>query len=272
MRWVVAAWLLAACYAPHAAPGAPCGAGGACPSPLVCVAQTNTCEQPGGSHGGDAGPLGDAASMGDAGGDAAGLADAPVLAQVSYVQGATSIAQAAQATLTLATPIADGDLTVVGVALNGNAVTSITDTGGNTFTSVIASVSETVYVAANMHASMDDTITISFSAATAFIAQAGVYRGLARAAPVDATATATGTSATLDSGVGATSHPHDLVIGLAAADGTLAAGQGFTADLSGTYSMTEHEEVTAAGSYRATATTMPSGPWAIGMLALKAAD
>jgi len=39
-------WVLAACYAPHPAPGAPCSGIDDCPRPLECALATRTCEYP----------------------------------------------------------------------------------------------------------------------------------------------------------------------------------------------------------------------------------
>lgn len=43
MRWV-ALLFACGCYSPHAQPGSPCAANGACPSGLVCSPATGTCE------------------------------------------------------------------------------------------------------------------------------------------------------------------------------------------------------------------------------------
>ena len=44
MRWIPAVAVLAACFSPHAQPGAPCGDDGTCPSGLVCSPASSTCE------------------------------------------------------------------------------------------------------------------------------------------------------------------------------------------------------------------------------------
>ena len=43
MRWALVCVLVGACYRPNAPEGAPCGANGACPTPLHCDPLTNTC-------------------------------------------------------------------------------------------------------------------------------------------------------------------------------------------------------------------------------------
>src|SRR5438445_3618302 len=45
MRWGLALWVLAGCYAPQPPAGAPCPADGTCPTGLVCSPATSTCEK-----------------------------------------------------------------------------------------------------------------------------------------------------------------------------------------------------------------------------------
>jgi hypothetical protein len=213
---------------------------------------------------------------GDGGGsatpDAPAMPDARVLAQVSYVHGISGVGMATQATLTLTLPIVAGDLCVLSVGINGNSISSVTDTGGNTFAGEGTAGGATVYVAANMHAGANDTITIKFSGTTGFAAAAAQYRGLAPTAPVEASSAASGTGAAFDSGATATSHPHDLLVGLAVSNGTMAAGTGYTQRVGAMYSLIEDQEVTSSGSYHATATAGSNLTWSIRELALKAAD
>jgi hypothetical protein len=212
----------------------------------------------------------------DGGGDAAGSdaasADAPAMAQVSYVQGDSGAGASDQTTLALSQPIVAGDLAVLGVGTNGGTIASVTDTAGNTFTSVNALGGATIYVASNMRASASDTITVDFVGNTGFTAGVAVYRGLAATAPVDGVSGAMGAGTALDSGAFSTSHPHDLLVGVALSDGTMAAGSGFTRHVGGTYSMIEDREVTSAGSYHATAGSGGAVNWRICGVALKAAD
>jgi hypothetical protein len=198
--------------------------------------------------------------------------DAFVQAQISYVQGDNSAGMASQATLTFLQAIAAGDVGVVGVGINGNAITSVTDTGNNTYTSVGTVGSETVYVAPNMHASANDKITIQFSGTTGFTAAAAQYRGIATASPVDGSSAASGTGNALDSGPVSTTHPHDLLVGVAVSSGTMAAGSSYTLRTGGMYSMIEDEEVTSGGSRHATATAAANLTWSLRVVALKAAD
>jgi hypothetical protein len=223
----------------------------------------------------------DARGMRDAPDDAAATSDArspdatpdaPELAQVSYIQGTTDVGDAAVSHLMLSQPVAAGDLGVVVVGISGGAITSVTDGAGNTYTAVANSSGEGVYVAANMHASANDQITLTFSAPTGYTAATAVYRGLATASPVDGTASASGGGPTLDSGAATTSHAHDLLVGLVSSNGTTAAGSGFMARVGGTFSLIEDQEVTTAGTYHATATSSTNEAWAMVELALRAAD
>lgn len=198
--------------------------------------------------------------------------DAAKPAGVSYVQSASGVGGSNQVALQLAQPIAIGDLCVIGVGIDGNSIASVTDSGANTFTAISTNGGQTVYVAAGMHASASDRITVSFTGITGYTAAAAVYRGLATASPVEASSAASGAGVAIDSGAAATMHPHDLLVGVVASNGNMAAGSGFTARVGGTYSMIEDREVTVANGYHATATASQAEAWAMCELALKAAD
>lgn len=214
----------------------------------------------------------DSAVTADAPSPDAAMPDAPKLATVSYVQGTTDVGMAATSHLTLSQPIAAGDLCVLGAGLGGGTIANVSDSAGNAFTSVPNSSGEIVYVAANMQASANDTITLTFTAPTGYTAATAVYRGLATVTPIDGTASAAGVSGTLDSGAATTAHPHDLLVGLATSNGTMAAGSGFTKHVGGTFSLIEDQEVKTAGAYHATATASGTVGWSMVEVALKAAD
>ena len=218
----------------------------------------------------DASP--DSAVTGDAPNPDAAMPDAPKLAQVSYIQSTTDVGLSATSHLTLSQPVAAGDLCVVGFGISGGAVASVTDSAGNTFTSVPNSSGEAVYVAANMRASANDTITLTFTAPTGYTAATAVYRGLATTLPVDASASSSGVGMALDSGAATTAHPHDLLVGLATSNGTVAAGNGFTRRAGGMFSLIEDQEVKTAGSYHAIATASGTVGWSMVEVALEAAD
>ena len=214
----------------------------------------------------------DAALTQDASTPDAAMPDAPKLAQVSYIQGDSGFGDAATTRLMLSQPVAAGDLAIVGVGLSGGAVANVVDSAGNTFTSVGNTGGETVFVAANMRASANDTITLTYTGSTGYTAAAAEYRGLATVTPVDGTASGAGAGSTLDSGAATTAHPHDLLVGLSSSNGSMTAGSGFLANTSGTFSLIEDQEVTAAGSYHATATASTNVAWSMVEVALEAAD
>ena len=201
------------------------------------------------------------------------MVDAAQPATVSFVLGTAVPGSGTSVAIPLAAPIADGDLCVVGVGSNTGASNSVTDTAGDTYTSQGGSVGgQTVFVAANMHASANDSITVRFDQSSGYTIGIAVYRGLAPAAPVEATAAASGTGGTVDSGAAATSHPHDLLVGVVSSSGSIGAGSGFTKDAGGTYSLIAHREVTTSGTYDAIATVVGSSSWSIRLLAIKAND
>jgi hypothetical protein len=198
--------------------------------------------------------------------------DTPVPAQIVFKQGATGVSGGATvATLSLTQSIAAGDLCVVGIASMGT-VNNVTDAAGNSYASLGTSNGLSVWVAANMRASGANAISAQFANNSSYTAAAAVYSGLALASPVDAMVTQAGQGTMLASGTAATSHPHDLLVGIVGSNGSLTAGAGFTRRVGGTYSLIEDREVTSTGSYSATASANQSSTWTMAMVALKAAD
>jgi hypothetical protein len=174
--------------------------------------------------------------------------------------------------IVLAQPIVTGDACVLGIGAQGGTVQTVTDSAGNTFTQIDTAGGQAVYVATDMAASANDTIAVTFNAAVGFTYAAVVYRGLATAELVDTSAISSGNSNMPESGTATTAHAHDLLVGLASMNGTIAAGNGYSSRVGGTYSLIEDEEVTSVGSYQATATAGGSVEWSMAMLALKAAN
>jgi hypothetical protein len=89
------------------------------------------------------------------------------------------------------------------------------------------------------------------------------YAGLDTASPVDATAAATGSSATSSSGTVTTTHASDLLVAANyTQNGTQGAGTGFTSRVSSSnHNIAEDETVSTAGSYGATAPLSSGGGW-----------
>ena len=140
------------------------------------------------------------------------------------MQGSTGDGATTVLAIILPQPVVAGDACVLGLGLQSGSITSVADSGGDHFTSVAALGGETVYVAAGMAAAASETITVTFSGYAGYADAVEVYRGLATTSLVDASASASGNSMTPDSGVAQTSHPFDLLVGVAASDGTTLAG------------------------------------------------
>jgi hypothetical protein len=204
--------------------------------------------------------------------DASTTIDTPGPAVITFIQGTAASGSSNQVGIMLNVPIVDGDLCVLGVGTNGGSISSVGDTGNNTFNSAGSGGGQTVYVAANMHAGASDRITVTFNGSTGYTFAVAIYRGLAKASPIDATASASGNSASFDSGAASTSHAHDLLVGVAASDGAMLPGTNYSTHAGGTFSLIEDREVTATGSYHATVTAASNEQWALRLIALKAND
>jgi hypothetical protein len=200
------------------------------------------------------------------------LIDTSTPAVITFIQGNAASGSMGQVATMLSQPILDGDLCVLGVGTQGGSIASVSDTGGNTFTGVGTNGGQTVYVAANMHAAANDRITVTFNGTTGFTLAVAIYRGLATTSPVDATVSDAGTGLTFDSGAAATTKPHALLVGVAASNGVMAAGSGYTTRSGGTYSLIEDREVTTTGSYHATVNAVSNQTWTLRLLALEAND
>jgi hypothetical protein len=215
---------------------------------------------------GSSGSSGSGSSGSGSSGSGSGTVIAGVESSTSFGGPTTVLA------IVLAQPIAAGDACVLGIGAQGGTVQTVTDSGNNTFTQIDTAGGQAVYVATDMTAVANDTITVTFNAAVGFTYAAEVYRGLATASLVDTNAIGNGTSNMPESGTAMTAHARDLLVGVASTNGAIAAGSGYSARVAGTYSLIEDQEVTSVGSYQATATAGGSIEWSMAMLALKAAD
>ena len=177
----------------------------------------------------------------------------------------------------LTSSTAAGNLLVVYLIWDNTGAASVTDSLGNTYTSAVSPArwnsskySTQIFYATNV-ASGADTVTATFATSvTQFgIVYAHEYSGIRAAAPLDVTASATGTSGSLNSGSAPTSYATDLIFaGGVSANTVSAAGSGFTARSKAEGNMTEDRVVTTVGSYSATATNS-AGAWGMQMVAFK---
>ncbi len=202
------------------------------------------------------------------------------LIPVRFVQGGSANVTGNAVSVQLASNEAAGDLNVIGVswANTGVTVSSVTDTDMNSYTAIGTPIVLSgngvlaLYYAANVHQGVSkNTVTVTMSGTTSPIAMVAEYSGLALANPLDASASSKGTSGTaLDSGAATTANAHDLLVGVAAAGASVTAGSGFTLRVGANLDLIEDREVTATGSYDATATLSSSNGWTMAVAAFKA--
>src|SRR5262249_48947031 len=117
-----------------------------------------------------------------------------------------------------------------------------------------------------------NTVTATFGTS---ISQFGIlyiheYSGIDKANPLDATSSAVGSTAAIDSGSATTTNANDLIFGAGASLHTVTqAGSGFTTRSTAFDNRTEDKRVTTAGSYNATA-RQNANAWVMHMVAFKA--
>ena len=205
--------------------------------------------------------------------------------RVKFIQATSAAPHPPQGTVTVRYPAAQsaGHLNVVVVGWRDATaqVQAVTDTTGNLYQlavgpTVAAGVgTQAIYYAANVAAATagGNAVTVTFTAPpTLPDIRVAAYAGIDPVNPVDVTAVAQGTGATLDSGTGQTTFADDLLIGasLVAAPATTAPGAGYTARLlSSAGNLLEDRIVATVDSYRATAALSPSGAWIMQMVAFR---
>jgi len=169
-----------------------------------------------------------------------------------------------------------GNTIVVYVIWDNTGTVSLTDTGVNTFSKVGSPViwggaySAQVFYASKI-AGGADTVTATFQNT---ITNWGViyvheYSGISSTNPVDVTVSASGSSATLNSGSATTTSANDLIFGAGVSDYIVtAAGSGFTARDLAYGNITEDRVAATTGAYSATA-THTGQQWGMQMVAFR---
>ena len=173
---------------------------------------------------------------------------------------------------------------------NDSPVT-ISDSAGNSYASAAPAVSlplETastaaatwnndtwssqVFYAANV-AGGANTVQASFNHSITSFADVYVheYSGIDPASPLDASSTATGSGAAMDSGSATTTTPGDLIFGAGSSTNAVTAiGAGFRTRSTKSGNRTEDRVVSSAGAYSATA-TQDGSAWVMHAVAFKSA-
>ena len=183
--------------------------------------------------------------------------------------------------LAFTNPNAAGNLIVVYVAWNNTGSVALSDSRGNTYTSVAPATAwgstnswrSQLFYAKNISGGTN-TVTATFGTAITSFGRLLIheYSGLDRNNPLDASATSIGTTSAMNSGSATTSNANDLIFGAASSSSSVtAAGTGFTSRLNAigaNGSRTEDRNVTSVGSYNATA-TQNGARWVMHMAAFK---
>jgi outer membrane protein assembly factor BamB len=200
-------------------------------------------------------------------------------ASAAFVQGRdTEVTSGTTAKLAFSGANTAGNLIVVYVVWDNPGTVKVSDTRGNTYKAATArqtfgnNWSAQVFYASSVRGG-SNTVKASFGTA---ISSFGLlylheYSGLAKKSPVDVSASATGTSASMSSGAVTTTHAHDLLFAAGASDVTVTRGAGFTTRLKAFGNLTEDRVVTAKGPHAGTA-SQNGTTWAMQLVAFRVAS
>jgi len=200
-------------------------------------------------------------------------------ASTAFVQGRdTLVSSGTTAKLAFNHANTAGNLIVVYVVWDNPGTVKVSDTRGNTYKAATArqtfgnNWSAQVFYASSVLGG-SNTVKAAFGTAiTSFgILYLHEYSGLAKQSPVDVSASAVGTSASMSSGAVTTTHPKDLLFAAGASDLTVTHGTGFTTRLKGFGNLTEDRVATTTGSYAGTA-TQDGTTWAMQLVAFRVAS
>jgi hypothetical protein len=204
----------------------------------------------------------------------------PLSAGVNLVQVNSKTSTSAASSLATAYPSAQtaGNLNIVVVGWNdtASAVSSVTDSRGNTYTRAIGptagtALTQSIYYAKNIAAG-SNTVTVTFNQAAAYPdVRVLEYSGADKANPLDVTAAAVGTGLAANSGSASTTSLNELIFGAGMTfDAYRAPGSGFTNRVITNFGdIAEDATVTSTGLYGATASLRASAPWVMQMAAFR---
>jgi len=206
---------------------------------------------------------------------------------VAFVQvnAVTPQANQSQVAVTYAKAQVVGDTNILAIGWNNatSNITSVKDSAGNTYQTGVPTargngLSQAIYYAKSIKAAAagSNTVTVIFNTATPFIdIHATEYSGLDPVNPLDVGRSASGGSATADSGSVTTTAARELVFGAGiTVGGFSAAGTNFTSRIITTPNLDIAEDrfVTVTGSYNATAPLTGSSAWLMQVATFRAAN
>jgi hypothetical protein len=206
-------------------------------------------------------------------------------ATFGFVQVASATPQTPEAGVTISYPQTQGagDLNLVVVGWNDTTATvrSVTDSLGNIYSLAVGptkgtALTQSIYYAKNILAGKN-SVSVAFSQAAVYPdIRVLEYSGISATSPLDVTAGDSGASANntvVSSGSATTSTANELIFGAGTTSwGFTKAGSGFIAGtITGDGNIAEHEAVSAAGTYSASATVGASGSakWVMQMATFK---
>jgi len=205
----------------------------------------------------------------------------------TFVQSNYSVPSTPQSSVSVPyrTAQAAGDVNLVVIGWNDTAaaVSSVTDSSGNTYAIVVGptelpgELTQIIYYSKGIAAASagSNTVTVNFSVAASYPdVRILEYSGIDVGISIDVTAGATGNSATSDSGGVLTTNANDLIFGANYVQtSTAAPGAGFTsrAITVPDGDIIEDMLVSTTGTYHATANLTGAGNWVMQMIALRAA-
>ncbi len=194
-----------------------------------------------------------------------GIAYAQSSSNVSF-QAATGLAASFTSNTTA------GNAIVVAASTEGSAISSVTDTQGNTYVQALTSGSNAIWYATSIKGGAD-TVTAIFAASTGFsLIYIHEYSGLATV-PVDQVSSQSGTGTAVTSGAKTTTQASELLFGYASVDHCVLSGtSGFSVRQTAGCNMSEDMIVSATGTYSATFTQNVSSGWTGLMVTFKAAS
>ena len=189
----------------------------------------------------------------------------------------TEVTSGTTASLAFSKANTAGDLIVVYVVWDNSGSATVSDTRGDAYTAATARQtwgkgwSAQVFYASSIVGG-SNTVKATFgSAITSFgLLYLHEYSGLAATSPVDVSASAVGTSASMSSGAVTTAQANDLLFAAGASDSAATKGAGFTARLTGFGNITEDLGVTTTGSYAGTA-AQNGTTWVMQLVAFRVA-
>jgi glucose/arabinose dehydrogenase len=203
---------------------------------------------------------------------------AAVAATPAFVQtGAREVTSGTTNALAFGSPNTAGNLIVVYALWSNTNTVTISDSRGNTYTGATSRTtwgsnwSAQVFYARNV-AGGANTVTATFATAVGAFGAIYLheYSGVDKVSPLDVSRSATGSASAMNSGAVTTTNAADLLFAGAASSNTVtAAGAGYTTRSTSFGNRTMDRNVTAAGSYNATATQNGSA-WVMQLVAFKA--